>query len=86
MKLVGAPKEFLKLLPLENQPQDVEDIGWPSPNLEKILTLKPDLILGTTNYHQRIYSLLSHIAATILVKPASDGNWKEIVINFTISF
>lgn len=41
-----------------------------APNLESILALKPDLIVGQASYHEQIYSQLSSIAPTVLL----DGN------------
>ncbi|MBW4477599.1 MAG: iron-siderophore ABC transporter substrate-binding protein [Tolypothrix brevis GSE-NOS-MK-07-07A] len=48
-----------------------------SPNLERILRLKPDLIFAT-DYNNQVYSLLSQIAPVVTV-PFKDVvfNWKE---------
>ena len=46
-------------------------------NLEKIMTLKPDLILGTIDENRDNYNLLSHIAPTVLIKMPNSGDWKE---------
>ncbi len=59
-------------------------IGDPfNPNLEKILLLKPDLILAWDNV-ERIYPILSKIAPTVIFswKDRIAGNWKES-FNFT---
>jgi iron complex transport system substrate-binding protein len=50
------------------------------PNLEKVLFLKPDLILGTTS-DETNYSKLVQIAPTILFDFESSGQWKEILIH-----
>ncbi|MDF5709747.1 MAG: iron-siderophore ABC transporter substrate-binding protein [Nostoc sp. S4] len=83
IKIVAAPKQFLKLLAPEDQPQDIKDIGFVPPNLEKILALKPDLILGSITFYQEIYPLLSHIAPTVLVNNKSIPNWKDIFIQLS---
>ncbi|MEH1860342.1 MAG: ABC transporter substrate-binding protein [Nostoc sp.] len=81
VKLVGAPGLALTLqgLGLDNKHLGIEDIGAPfSPtNLEKVMTLKPDLILGTIDENRENYSLLSHIAPTVLVKMPNSGDWKQ---------
>ncbi|MEM9541691.1 MAG: iron-siderophore ABC transporter substrate-binding protein [Cyanobacteria bacterium P01_E01_bin.42] len=54
-------------------------IGTPGqPNLEKILKLQPDLILGTKVSDETIYSHLSRIAPTVLTEDTGrDGKWVE---------
>jgi iron complex transport system substrate-binding protein len=73
---VGAPIKFINYTLSPRQQADIEDIGTRTPNLEKILALKPDLILGVSNY-QEIYGLLSHIAPTVLIN-YSYSKWKEM--------
>lgn len=46
------------------------------PNLEKILALKPDLILGA-DYLSSIYREASHIAPTVLTNLNHSGEWKD---------
>lgn len=49
------------------------------PNLEKILSLKPGLILGF-EYHQTIYEQLSQVVPTVLHDSANiNSSWKELV-------
>jgi iron complex transport system substrate-binding protein len=56
----------------------VENIGTAGePNLEKMLSLRPDLILGNT-YHQQIYSQASRIAPTVLAPFESSADWKAV--------
>ncbi|MEH2270006.1 hypothetical protein CDG77_25465 [Nostoc sp. 'Peltigera membranacea cyanobiont' 213] len=85
VKLVGAPSPSLTLQGLGSDYQHlgIEDIGAPfSPtNLEKIMTLKPDLILGTIDENRDNYNLLSHIAPTVLVKMRNSADWKEPFIS-----
>jgi iron complex transport system substrate-binding protein len=59
----------------------IEKIGINgSPSLEKILYLKPDLILGF-NWDANIYEQLSQIAPTVLVD-GDTRNWKEWLTQF----
>ncbi|MDF5714317.1 MAG: iron-siderophore ABC transporter substrate-binding protein [Rhizonema sp. NSF051] len=80
VNLVGAPglASTLQSLGLEDKHPGIEDIGalLTPPNMEKVITLKPDLILGTTR-NRDTYSLWSHIAPTVLVKMRSNGDWKQ---------
>jgi iron complex transport system substrate-binding protein len=81
VKVVGAPGLALTLqgLGLDNKQLGIKDIGaaFSPTNLEKVMTLKPDLILGTIDENRDNYSLLSHIAPTVLVKMPNSGDWKE---------
>ncbi|WP_334765922.1 iron-siderophore ABC transporter substrate-binding protein [Nostoc sp.] len=76
VKPIAAPKDAVdNLQRLVGKLRGIEDVGFESPNLEKLLRLKPDLILGFSS-HQDIYSLLSHIAPTVLATFDSDAPWK----------
>lgn len=49
-----------------------------NPNLEKVLSLKPDLILSTKISSQQFYRQLSKAAPTILTEGSGrSGDWKE---------
>jgi iron complex transport system substrate-binding protein len=62
----------------------VKNIGIGEPNLESILTLKPDLILGL-DYHKDIYyDIDSKIAPTVLLKFENSGQWKEVFTKFSL--
>jgi iron complex transport system substrate-binding protein len=64
----------------EREPADLGSME--EPNLEKILLLKPDLIVGEP-MHQRIYNQLSRIAPTVLNDMSYDAwDWKE-TLRFT---
>ncbi|MGF1570664.1 MAG: ABC transporter substrate-binding protein [Nodosilinea sp.] len=60
----GVPSDQLK---------DVESIGSYPPSLEKILLLKPDLILGL-DWMEPTYEQLSNIAPTVLLHWSDDWN------------
>lgn len=61
---------------LQNQADRVENIGF-QPNLEKILLLKPDLIVSTTRF-QNIYQQLSDIAPTVVLNnPSPPPPWQK---------
>jgi iron complex transport system substrate-binding protein len=57
----------------------IESVGTTSyPSIEKILKLKPDLILANSYYSQRIYNQLSNIAPTFVLNiPFPPPSWKE---------
>ena len=62
---------------LTGQLDDVINIGEvEAPNLERVLQLKPDFILGI-NYQQSLYEQASQIAPTALVSFEHSGLWKE---------
>ncbi|QYO64278.1 iron-siderophore ABC transporter substrate-binding protein [Leptolyngbya sp. 7M] len=51
--------------------------AWPQSNLEQILQLNPDLILGQRNYVEPIYDQLSQIAPTFVYEnPIGKPNWR----------
>jgi len=74
---VGAPylgiedREMLA----EIKRSSITDIGHPlEPSLERIIALKPDLILGASYGHSGVYEKLSRIAPTLLIDHI---DWKE---------
>ncbi len=63
---------------LRDRLDGVTNIGLSGePSLEKVLTLKPDLILGNS-YQQSVYNPLSQIAPTVIAKFENSGDWKAI--------
>ncbi|YAF93925.1 MAG: iron-siderophore ABC transporter substrate-binding protein [Nodularia sp. CChRGM 3473] len=78
--IVGS-KEYLDAPYLKDRIQVIETI--PSVNgefsLEKVLLLKPDLIVGLS-FNQSIYQQLSHIAPTVLLP------WEEISYDWKRNF
>jgi len=74
--LVGAP--IKRDLPeIRQQAKDTRDTGYP-PNLETIVALEPDLIIGTT-FLEDIYAQASQIAPTVLFEIQGSGDWKKIL-------
>ncbi|WP_256875118.1 iron-siderophore ABC transporter substrate-binding protein [Nostoc sp. C052] len=62
---------------LKNKTEGIQKIGTQyEPNLERILRLKPDLILGWENV-KAIYPRLSQISPTALVKWKGSLSWRE---------
>jgi len=74
--LVGAPIEK-KLPMLQQELENVRDTGY-LPNLETIVALNPDLIIGTTAQEQ-IYAQASQIAPTVLFDIQATGQWQEVL-------
>jgi iron complex transport system substrate-binding protein len=67
---------------LQEQLAGVPDVGpLDEPNIDKILSLKPDLILSSKIRHESIYDRLSQIAPTVFAEAPGDG-WKENVALF----
>jgi iron complex transport system substrate-binding protein len=68
---------------LEDRLTNVKNIGTTGePNLEKILALKPDLIVGIDS-QENIYPQLSEIAPTTLIKFTHSGHWKAVFQEFS---
>ncbi|MFS0727464.1 ABC transporter substrate-binding protein [Paenibacillus sp. 1P07SE] len=66
---------------IADQMEGVTELGDESqPNLELILSLQPDLIIGNKIRHEEIYSQLKEIAPTVLSADLA-GQWK---VNFAL--
>ncbi|MEH1833301.1 MAG: iron-siderophore ABC transporter substrate-binding protein [Nostoc sp.] len=77
VKPIGAPQIAVNNLYLDPlTAKGIVDVGFFSTNIEKVLALKPDLILGSDVIQKDIYELLSHIAPTVLVRIKSVQDWK----------
>jgi iron complex transport system substrate-binding protein len=75
-----AAGDFLPYL--RPQPTGVEPLGLNNePSLEKIVRLKPDLIIGTKTTHERLLPQLREIAPTVLFD-RRDIAWRE---NFVLN-
>ena len=70
------------VIPPDNKPhlqqalKEIPKVGLPT-NLEKVLRLQPDLILGST-YSEDIYDQLSQIAPTVLAEYNGSNSWQGI--------
>ena len=72
-KPVGSPLKYAR----PDLKAGIVDLGDSSAiNLERVLELQPDLILGTT-LSPPTYSQLTQIAPTVLINYAHSGEWKE---------
>ncbi len=79
VKPIAAPKSAVfQLQRLVGKLENIQDVSFESPNLESLLRLKPDLILGFSS-HQNIYPLLSHIAPTVLTTFNPVTAWKDFL-------
>ncbi|QVK18705.1 iron-siderophore ABC transporter substrate-binding protein [Mycoplasmatota bacterium] len=84
---------------IKNQMSGVSEVGYENQvDIDKISSLKPDLIIGTKSLHKDIYDKLSYIAPTIFTENVSGdirGNFSkyaesvnkeaqgsEVIINF----
>ena len=73
-KPVGSPFDFV--IPSVDK-EGIVDLGDSEAiNLERVLALKPDLILGLAEYAPP-YSQLAQIAPTVLIDFEHSGEWKE---------
>ncbi|MFC8093339.1 ABC transporter substrate-binding protein [Streptomyces sp. NPDC057301] len=62
---------------LNGELKDTVDVGpLLEPNLEKIASVKPDLILSSKVRHEKVYDKLSAIAPTVFTE-TTGGVWKE---------
>ncbi|HEY9860792.1 MAG TPA: iron-siderophore ABC transporter substrate-binding protein [Candidatus Obscuribacterales bacterium] len=63
---------------LRERAADIPNVGRSgAPSLEKILALKPDLILGWQTDHKAIYPQLSRITPTVIDGAEGSGDWKK---------
>jgi iron complex transport system substrate-binding protein len=77
IKPIGSDGLNAEGIHLSGMLDGIEDVGGnDSPNLEKILALKPDFIIGG-NYGTANYTALSTIAPTVLIDFDYSGQWKD---------
>lgn len=77
LKPIGTVKREESGLYSPEQLADVANIGTSGePNLESIVVLNPDLILGL-DYQQALYEQAAQIAPTVLISFDHSGQWKE---------
>ncbi|MDZ8184100.1 MAG: iron-siderophore ABC transporter substrate-binding protein [Nostoc sp. ChiSLP02] len=63
------------LTPFQRKVEEIKLVGISQPNVEAILLLKPDLIVGP-DWYKSIYPLLSQIAPTVLGESEFDA-WRD---------
>lgn len=61
---------------LESKLDGIDVLGSDRPNLERLLSLQPDLIVGL-EWEEAIYPLLSKIAPTVLDDWGGTENWRD---------
>jgi iron complex transport system substrate-binding protein len=67
---------------LRNEVDGIENIGGKdTPNLERIVELKPDLIISSS-YVNMSYKLLTNIAPTIIIPNDYSGQWKDAFMQY----
>ena len=83
LKPIAAPEPPLagsKRLKFTKKAKDIATLGKVSqPNLEKIVQLKPDLIIGFSFGIEQNYKLLSNIAPTVGIDYAHNA-WKDALV------
>jgi len=80
-KLVGIPGSSLFKDKIDYQKLPRISQGRTPPNLEKIVSLKPDLVIGTKGFHDKILSKLKEINISTLSYELKDWNSLENTIN-----
>jgi iron complex transport system substrate-binding protein len=77
IKPIGSDELSRPKVHLQDKVEGIEDVGGENiPSLERILALKPDLIMGGT-YLERYYRTLTQIAPTVLLSFDHSGRWKN---------
>lgn len=82
IKPIGSDWFNAQDIHLSDMLDGIEDVGGnDAPNIEKILTLNPDFIIGA-DYVSANYGALSKIAPTVLIAYEHSGQWKEFFMSF----
>ena len=84
-KLVGIPGSSLFKDKIDYQELTRISQGRTPPNLEKIVSLKPDLVIGTKGFHDKILSKLKDINVGTLSYELKDWDSLEDTINLISS-
>lgn len=77
VSVIGAPLFGIQDADIRTKAEkaSVVDIGHPAqPSLERITALKPDLIIGSSEFHGQIYNTVSKIAPTLFIDHI---DWKD---------
>ena len=83
VKPVGSVRFLPDNYYLKNRLEGIESVGDPDrPDLESIVALKPDLILGADFDDQSNYELLSQIAPTVIAELENTYNWRKMLSQY----
>jgi len=77
VEVIGAPLFGIQDADIRARAEkaSVVDIGHPAqPSLERVTALKPDLIIGSSEFHGQIYNTVSKIAPTLFIDHI---DWKD---------
>ncbi len=79
IKPIGNDELSSPKVHLQDHVEGIEDVGGgDTPSLEKILALKPDLIVGG-DYLDQNYRSMAQIAPTVLLSFDHSGKWKDFL-------
>ena len=82
VKPIGSNEVDIEDSYLKNISEGIESVdSADGPNLEAIVALEPDLILGTL-WDRSNYELLSQIAPTVIAEVDSSGEWKRMLSKY----
>ena len=80
---LSMPRKFATLKPYQKELAQMEDLGSSmSPSIEKLIRLKPDLIIAGS-FHQNILDQLKKIAPVVIDRRGyQDLGWKETILYY----
>ena len=82
VKPIASNSIYGSQLYLQDRVDGIADIGRDdTPSLERIIELKPDLII-VESFSTLSYDLLSNIAPTVLIPYDHSGKWKEVFMRY----
>ena len=82
IKPIASDSLYSANLYLQEETDGIENVGKNDvPNLERIVELKPDLIIGGS-YVDVNYQLLSDIAPTVIIPYDYSGQWKDVFMQY----
>ncbi|MEM6434020.1 MAG: iron-siderophore ABC transporter substrate-binding protein [Cyanobacteria bacterium P01_D01_bin.115] len=82
VKPIASDGTYHANLYLQEETDGIEDVGRnDAPNLERIVELKPDLIV-IGSYANMDYNLLSGIAPTVVISNDYSGQWKDVFMQY----
>lgn len=85
VKPVASDRLYQANLYLQEETDGIEDVGRnDAPNLERIVELKPDLIIAGS-FVDVDYELLANIAPTVLISFEHSGQWKDFFMQYAVA-